>query len=76
MKKITLTQLRGMQKKLKGDEKAIIRLVPSKMSPVGMWGLWHDMELTNKTELDKIINSFSYYNCTKETGLRVSYYIV
>lgn len=75
MEKITLNQLKAIIKK--GENKTV-RLVPSKMSPVGMWGVWHDIqtESLSMEDLNKIINSFSYYNCTTETGLRIHYYIV
>lgn len=78
MTKINLTKLRNMVKKLKEGEKFTIRLVPSKMSPLSVWGLFHDMEITSNDfeRVEKIINSFSCYNCTKETGLRVSYYLL
>ena len=75
MEKITLTKVKSL---IKRGSKETIRLVPSKMSPVGMWGLWHDCNLEGMTQenFNKILNSFSYYNCNNETGLRVHYYIV
>lgn len=75
MKKITLAQVKKMIREGSGQ---VIRLVPCKMSPVGMWGVWHDTSLKGKTleEFDKIVNSFYYYNCNNETGNRIHYYIV
>jgi len=76
MEKLTLTQVKSLIKK---NECAFIRLVPSKMSPVGMWRLWHDTEITETTtveEFEKIVNSFSWYNCTAETGKCVHYYLI
>ena len=78
MTKINLTKLRNMVKNLKEGEKFTVRLVPSKMSPLNGWGLFHDTEISNNDfeRVEKIINSFCYYNCTKETGLRVGYYLL
>ena len=78
MIKINLTKLRNMVKNLKEGEKFTVRLVPSKMAPLNGWGLFHDTEISSNDfeRVEKIINSFSYYNCTKETGLRVSYYLL
>lgn len=78
MTKINLTKLRNMVKNLKEGEKFTVRLVPSKMSPLNVWSLFHDTEISSNDfeRVEKIINSFSYYNCTKETGLRVSYYLL
>lgn len=41
----------------------------------GLKETWMD-EVTNTIEsaFNKLLNSYHYYNCTKETGLRINYY--
>ena len=56
----------------KGKE---VYLLPSKAVPGSIWIV--PTMITNQCgkEFCAVINEFSYYNCTKETGLRVNYYI-
>ncbi len=78
-----LTKREATKRFLKGEN---IVLCASKMHPNGMWNTgitisidnYDDDDISYTSELDyfnKRIDSYSYYNCTKETGLKVSYYI-
>ena len=76
MKKLSLKQA----KKLFNEGKAIY-LKPSKLSLQVMqyspWFSWCKVlksEYFDGTKFETIINEFHYYQCNKETGLRVNYY--
>jgi hypothetical protein len=73
MKKITKTQLKSMLKK--GETK--VWLCPSKCYPNAghPFNCAIQILLTNDSELDSIINNFSYYNCDAERGMSVHYYV-
>jgi hypothetical protein len=51
----------------------LVYLMPSRYFP----GVWMDFTIiSNKTSnFESVVNQFKYYNCTKETGKRVNYYI-
>lgn len=68
MEKLTKRQARNLYNK--GIE---VLLVPSKIRPLGLMSVKVNI---NSSELffDNLVNHFRYYNCTKETGLRVSFY--
>lgn len=51
-----------------------IILCPSKLNPNGIWFSGISVTNENEKDLEKILNNFSYYNCTKETGLRINFY--
>ena len=53
-----------------------ITLNPSKMFPGGVWSMAIETnkERCNDT-FDALVNSYSYYNCTNETGNVVHFYI-
>ena len=57
------------------DEGKIIRLMACNLNPKGYWG--EPLPINNKQgkSFDKICNEFSYYNCTRETGKTISFYI-
>jgi hypothetical protein len=75
---IKITKLQA--KKLYNNNKDIF-LNPSKMNPKGVW---HNAMIANKQALDnnisdapefeQLVNSYRYYNCSKETGLIVHFY--
>ncbi len=78
-----LTKKDALKRFLKGEG---VVLCASKMYPNGMWNTGITISTDNydseniayTSELDyfnKLINDYSYYNCSKETGLRVSYYL-
>lgn len=77
MKKLTLRQARRLFEMGK-----ILYLKPSKLSKQVMdkspWYGWFQFKKSDYTDdtitFDKIVNEYAYYQCTKETGLRVNYY--
>ena len=72
MQKLTKKQARGLYNK--GIE---VLFVPSKMHPKNLWGLSIKAcinQAAGETLFDDFLNAFRYYNCSKETGLRVSFY--
>ena len=73
MKKITKTEVKRVMKK-EGNIK--VGLLPSKMSPNGVWMTPTWLTLSNEIELDKGINEYGYYNCNEEVGKRVSFWIM
>lgn len=54
----------------------VIRLMASRLNPHSYWG--EPLPINNKQgkTFDKVCNEFSYYNCTKETGKSIKFYIV
>ena len=67
---------------------AKIRIVPNKISPNNIWGLYADIKKMDSVPLESIydinyynnfnhiINDFKYYNCNNETGLYCSFYLL
>ena len=67
---------------------AKIRIVPNKMRPDNMWGLCADIKkiesvpieaiynINYYNDFNRIINDFSYYNCSNETGLYLHFYLL
>ena len=66
----------------------LIRVVPNKINPNNIWGLYADikkLDCNSIQEMDDIrycndfnfiINNFKYYNCNNETGLYCSFYLL
>lgn len=52
-----------------------VYLLPSKAILGSMWIQPYMINNSCGKEFEVILNEFSYYNCTKETGLRINYYI-
>lgn len=52
-----------------------IHLLPSKAAPGSIWISPTSVNNQCGKSFDALTNEYSYYNCTKETGLRVNYYI-
>lgn len=52
-----------------------IHLLPSKAVPGSIWITPVSINKQCGKPFDVLINEYSYYNCNKETGLRVTYYI-
>ena len=52
-----------------------VYLLPSKAAPGSIW--IQPLRINNSCgrDFDTLVNEFSIYNCTKETGLRINYYI-
>lgn len=68
MEKITKRQARNLYNK--GIE---VLLVPSKMHPKGLMSVKVSIN-SSEFLFNNLVNHFRYYNCSKETGLRVSFY--
>ena len=70
------------------DKGAFIRIVPNKMRPDNMWGLYNDIKKIDSIPIEaiydinyynnfnRIINDFKYYNCSNETGLYLHFYLL
>jgi hypothetical protein len=87
MKKLTKSQVKALIKK----EKAVkVILCPSKMYPTPNHSFDMSMEAEfyldrdnnivrandwDTMDFEDYLNSFSYYNCTNETGNRIHFYI-
>ena len=58
------------------DDGKIIRLMTSKLNPYSYWG--EPLPVNNKCgkDFNKLCNEFAYYNCTKETGKTIKFYII
>jgi hypothetical protein len=52
-----------------------IHLLPSKAVPGSIWITPVSINKQCGKSFDALINEYSYYNCSKETGLRINYYI-
>lgn len=57
------------------DNGKIIRLLPSNLNPNGYWGEPLPINNEQGKQFDKMCNEFRYYNCSKETGLKIKFYI-
>lgn len=54
-----------------------VYVLASKMHPDNMWMKPAEMSLyddNNQYTFDSFINSYMYYNCNTETGMRVAFY--
>lgn len=52
-----------------------IHLLPSRIAPGNLWVEPLSVNKQCGKSFDTLINEYSYYNCNRETGLRVNYYI-
>lgn len=76
MRKITKSQVKARIKRLKEGEKLDLTLFPSKCGPFNtVWVKGFEVEVDSLEEFEKIVNSFSYYNCNSELGNRVHFYV-
>lgn len=53
-----------------------VKIIPSKCNPLSIW--WESMrfnEAINKVDFNKLISNIKFYNCNKETGRTLKYYI-
>ena len=57
------------------DNGTTIHLLPSRIAPGNLWVEPLSVNKQCGKSFDALINEYSYYNCNKETGLRVNYYI-
>lgn len=89
MEKKTKTQIIALVKK--SAEPVTVTLCPSKMRPGGVWNIGAAVLLkateggeivhishndpTDIQPFNDLLNSFSYYNCTAETGKNIHFYV-
>lgn len=73
MKKVTLATVKKM---IRENKKFQLKLVPNKTNPYNCWGIGHTVNIECGTEIEKVVNSFIYYNCNNELGMGVHYYIM
>jgi hypothetical protein len=84
MEKKTITQVRAMLKKLRGNETITVTMFPSNVRPGGVWvqgftavygseGFRADTHEIQTFQDD--VNSFTYYNCNNELGKYVHFYV-
>lgn len=57
------------------NEGKIIRLMACNLNPHGYWGEPLPVNNDQGKSFESICNEFAYYNCTKETGKTISFYI-
>ena len=53
-------------------------MVPCKLSPKGLSACFTRCDLSNEWErssFDALVNEFTFYNCTRETGPYVAFYL-
>ena len=53
----------------------IVRLMASNLNPHSYWGEPLPVNKECGKDFEKLCNEFSYYNCTKETGKKIKFYI-
>lgn len=55
----------------------IVRLMASNLNPHSYWGEPLPVTTTDNgnTTFEQVCNGFAYYNCTKETGKKIKFYI-
>lgn len=57
------------------DNGKIIRLMASNLNPNSYWGKPLPVNNTQGKLFHSLCNEFAYYNCTKETGRKIKFYI-
>lgn len=57
------------------NEGKIIRLMACKLNPNGYWGEPLPINNEQGKPFQQICNEFAYYNCSKETGKSINFYI-
>ena len=70
------------------DKGSLIRIVPNKINPNNIWGLYADIKKMDSNSIQTmddirycndfnfIIDNYSYYNCNNETGLYLHFYLL
>ena len=70
------------------DKGTLIRIVPHKINPNNVWGLYADIkklesasiqvmdEVRYCSDFDFIITNYSYYNCNYENGNYLHFYLL
>ena len=58
------------------QEGKTVRLMASKLNPHSYWGEPLPINKKCGKEFEKLCNEFSYYNCTKETGKSIKFYVL
>jgi len=76
-----MTKITKVEAKKRYEKGLSIVLNPSKMRLNGPWAMAKevskkdlDTKISDAPEFDAMCNSFSYYNCTKETGKTIHFY--
>lgn len=68
-----ITKRQAREKYNKGK---LIRLMASKLNPYSYWGEPLPINNEQGKPFESVCNEFQYYNCTRETGKAVKFYIV
>ena len=57
------------------DDGNVVRLMASNLNPHSYWGEPLPVNKECGREFEKLCNEFRYYNCTRETGKKIRFYI-
>lgn len=52
-----------------------IFLLPAKMNPYNMWTCLDSISKENEVDFERLVNSFTYYNCLPEVGTYPKFFI-
>ena len=53
----------------------VVRLMASNLNPHSYWGSPLPINKESGRKFEQVCNEFMYYNCTRETGKRIRFYI-
>lgn len=70
-----MVKVRKLEARIAYQRGRYVYLLPSKAVPGSIWISPTRIHRSSGMDFDKIIQNYSRYNCSKETGARVSYYI-
>lgn len=72
----TYIKISKKQARERYNQGKIIRLMACNLNPNGYWGEPLPVNNEQGKPFEGLCNEFSYYNCTKETGKSISFYIL
>lgn len=65
---------KGMARKLYNDGKEVM-IIPNRVRPTGILANWTTKPNDDPdADFDKLCNAIFYYNCSPETGMKLTYY--
>ena len=71
------TEISKNEARQRYEDGKIVRLMASKLNPHSYWGEPLPVKLSHKNQtFQALCNEFAYYNCTKETGKTIKFYII
>lgn len=74
--KMRYAEITKRQARERYEEGKVVRLMASKLNPHSYWVEPLPISKIENKTFEQVCNSFIYYNCSKETGKAIKFYIV